>query len=420
MHTARILFSRQGELKATIDAFSIGSREHYRNLWPLVTPDDPPRRVSWVSGVFEGDECKRRSHFRLCTRSTRLNPRKLFEDEETERQRFGESPHHKLAKELIAAELQRRIAAGLALPWAYAHESAGGFAMGGDLLLGADSVVVEHPITTPPPLSKQYRLDVAVLGKPVLRNPVVLAGIEIEFEHAFDGRKAMAGRCSGFPLISIDITDMSMEELTPAWAHRVLTDTSRSATDGHRKTFVYLNPLLYPLYALIPHEIAHSAARHQFIAFASDEQLNRILSAVRSARDALGLSDKEVVLQIVNSKSPQARTRLENLGAIAGVDWADFNPDKCLLISLDRPKSLRDLQRHLMHNFLAMYLAGWGDALVAYRWRDGILNHWPNEDLWIESIRGVKYTALPKRLAMPFSRYLKALEMIDGHARPAE
>lgn len=50
---------------------------------------------------------------------------------------------------------------------------------------------------------------------------MVLGGVEIELGHAFDGRKALIGKSLGFPLISIDITEMTLDELTPEWAQQV-------------------------------------------------------------------------------------------------------------------------------------------------------------------------------------------------------
>jgi hypothetical protein len=38
---------------------------------------------------------------------------------------------------------------------------------------------------------------------------MVLGGVEIELGHAFNGRKALIGKSLGFPLVSIDITEMT-------------------------------------------------------------------------------------------------------------------------------------------------------------------------------------------------------------------
>ena len=116
------------------------------------------------------------------------------------------------------------------MPWAFKDADASDYPLEGNLLLGADRVATEHPLETP--FGSKFRLDVAVLGPPVQAEPMVLGGVEIELGHAFDGRKALIGKSLGFPLISIDITEMTLDELTPEWARQVLTATTRSHEQG--------------------------------------------------------------------------------------------------------------------------------------------------------------------------------------------
>ena len=415
MDKARIFFNRKGELQETISCRDITSREHYRNLWPLVTPDDPPSLVSWVSPVFKDGKCSRRSHFRHYTGRRGINAKEIFDTEEKERNRqVTESLQHKRAKELIAAELQHRLDTGRAMPWAYKDESVTDFYLGGNLLLGAEYIVTEHTIKTPPPLSSSYRLDVAVLGSTVLKNPIILAGIEIEYGHAFDGRKAMSGKCTGYPLVSIDITGLTLDEITPEWAQLALTETTHTNSQGKRKTFVYLNPLLYPLYIQLPPELFKQERRHQFIIFASDNALLSIKAKIEEVRDRLKLSSRDIVLQSPNAKSEQSTIMIENLGEIIGSDWRSVNTKRCLTVSLNRPTIINDLPLHLMHLFLAIYLAGWCDALVGYKWRMNITNEHPEQDLWKAWSKGKHFYPAPKRLAMPFSRYIAALSRLTG------
>jgi len=81
-----------------------------------------------------------------------------------------ESSEHQRAKELIAAELARRLAAGLAMPWVFKDTDASDYPLEGNLLLGADQVVTEHPLDTP--FGCRYRLDIAVLGTPIQTEPM--------------------------------------------------------------------------------------------------------------------------------------------------------------------------------------------------------------------------------------------------------
>ncbi|WP_426733846.1 hypothetical protein [Pseudomonas aeruginosa] len=415
MDKARLLFSRKGELKETISCFDITSREHYRNLWPLVSADDPPRQVCWVSPVFEGGELKRRSYFREYSGKRKITAKTVFDTEEEQRGRqITESAEHLQAKRLIAAELRDRIARGKALPWSFKDPSLTDFHLEGDLLLAATSVETEYPIKAPPPLSSAFRLDVAVLGPVLQKNRIILAGIEIEYGHAFDGRKAIAGRATGYPLISIDISDMTLQEITPEWAKRALTDTTTSGVDGRRKTFVYLNPLLYPLYIRLPHELFKRERRHQFVIFAQDDELQKIKERIETVRARLKLTEKDVVLQLPTGSSEQAKKMVANLGAIVGDGWTGMNSYRCLTVSLDRPLSRGDQPRHLMHLFLAIYLAGWCSSLVGYKWRMGVTNDYLEEDLWKTWYEKVWHWTAPKRLAIPFSHYLATIDKLSG------
>jgi hypothetical protein len=246
MDEAVVVFSRKGLFQTRIVARDVRSREHARKLWPLVSPDALRQMVTWVSPIFEDGKLRRRSHFRQLPVDRIYDLRAHFDDEETNRQRaVQESQEHRRAKELIAAELGRRLDARLAMPWWFKDADASDYPLEGNLLLGADRVATEHPLDTP--FGSRFRLDVAVLGPPVQAEPMVLGGVEIELGHAFDGRKALIGKSLGFPLISIDITEMSIDELTPEWAQQALTATTRSHEQGRRQTYIYLHDLLYPL-----------------------------------------------------------------------------------------------------------------------------------------------------------------------------
>lgn len=415
MDDALVVFSRKGLFQTPITAYEIKSREHYRKMWPLVTADKPHRLVSWVSPCFNDDgKLKTRSYFRTYTGKRGVRAADYFDSEEQARQRhIGESAEHRRAKQLIADELQRRLDAGLAMPWYYRDETISQYHLAGNLLLGADGVTQEQSIKTP--FGNSYRLDVAVLGKPILRHPMVLAGIEIELGHAFDGRKALAGRSMGFPLISIDITGMSLEQLTPQWARHALTATKASDDEGRRKTFIYLNDLLYPLYVQLPPELIEGKNfRHQFIVFAADDHLEQVKATLTKASLALGLQTPAVLMGIINGKSASAATQVANLGDIAGPDWREFNEDRCLTITLERPRTLQDVPTHLMHIAIAALLAGKGNALVGYKHRRSIINDRPEEDVWNEYRRGTWHRILPKRLAEPFQRYLAVIDQLHS------
>src|SRR5512139_766518 len=111
MDEAVVIFSRKGLFQTRITAREVRSREHARKLWPLVAPDAIQQMVTWVSPSIENGKLRRRSHFRQLPAEKTYDLKAQFEQEENYRRRAAhESREHKHAKELIAAELRRRLA----------------------------------------------------------------------------------------------------------------------------------------------------------------------------------------------------------------------------------------------------------------------------------------------------------------------
>jgi hypothetical protein len=425
MDEAIVVFSRKGLFQTQIASRDVRSREHARKLWPLVSPGASRQMVTWVSPSFENGRLRRRSHFRLLPAEHTFSPKAHFDKEEASRRRtVQESPEHRSAKELVAAELLRRLDAGLAMPWSFKDADASDYPLEGNLLLGADQVATEHPLETP--FGCQFRLDVAVLGPPVQTEPMVLGGVEIELGHAFDGRKALIGKSLGFPLISIDITEMTLAELTPAWAKKVLTATTRSHEQGRQQTYIYLHDLLYPLYAQLP-AFLDDEQRHQFLVFADDDTLHKLVHWMNLLAEKLKYPRGAVAVALVNAKNEQSRKMLERAGQVVGPDWKDFNEQRCLRLTLPRPKGLADLQAHRFHMTMARVLLSHTDALVGYKYCNGVDNNHPADDVWVAQrwIADLKtYTqhrVLPKRLAEPINRLIAVVsDLHRNHAAASQ
>jgi hypothetical protein len=235
---------------------------------------------------------------------------------------------------------------------------------------------------------------------------MVLGGIEIELGHAFDGRKALIGRSLGFPLISIDIGEMSLNEITPKWAQDVLAVTTHSHELGRRQTYIYLHDLLYPLFAQVPTFI-DPEQRHQFLVFADDITLRKLVDWSNRLAQVLGYPRGTIAPALVNAKSEQARRMLEQAGNVVGPDWRDFNDHQCLRLTVPRPKGPDDLQAQRFHMAMARVLLSRADALVGYNYRNGLHNDNTDDDVWVytrwipEQGAATAYRVLPKRLAEP-------------------
>lgn len=418
MHEATVVFTRSGLFNTTITAKDVHSHEHARKLWPLVTPTTPRQLVSWVRPIFDTvGNLVRRSHFRTLPGSRAISIDRFFDAEESVRYRAAkESKEHEQAKRLIAEALTKRLEQGLAMPWYFKDTDSSDFHLAGNLLLGADTVVTEKPVKTS--FGCQYRLDVGIVSKVITKGPILLGGIEIEWGHPFDGRKALIGTSQAFPLISIDISDLSLADITPEWADLALTATTRNSEDNHRKTYVYLHDVLYPLYVQIPVGLLREN-RHQYVVFASDSDLDKLQQAIGILKASLQLPSAAVIVAGVNAKSEQAQKMLDNLGAVVGPDWKAINAQRCLKITLDRPSTF-DEAGHLFHIGLAYLLLSYTDSLVGYKYTTYLINEDPAEDLWRHgkwnpATKDFEYhRVLPKRLAEPRSRIVNVLNALGN------
>jgi hypothetical protein len=417
MDEAIVVLGRKGLFRTVIRARDIRSREHARKLWPFVSAGGARRLVSWVSPSFSDDgKLRRRSHFRIMPKPKAYDLQNHLEREEERRQQANrESSEHLRAKDLIAAELNRRLTAGTAMPWSFEDKDASDFPFVGDLLVGAEKISIEHSISTP--FGFKFRLDIAVLGPPIDKVPMILGGIEIELDHSFDGHKALIGRSLGYPLISVDIEGLKIDQITSEWAKQALTKTTGSHEQVRRFTYVYLHELLYPLYAQIPRYIDEEQ-RHQFLVFSDDAGLEKLPNWLNILGRKLSYPDHAIAISLVNGISEQSRRMLQEAGKVVGPDWINFNQHKCLRITAPRPQGPNDVRAHKFHMTLARLLISDIVALVGYKYCKRVQNYDPEDDLWVHD-RWIaaeriskRYRILPKRLGEPISQLLHVIEQL--------
>ncbi|GHA78196.1 hypothetical protein GCM10009007_18960 [Formosimonas limnophila] len=412
--------SRFNNEKVIVTARQVGTRENARKMWPLVTVDEPPVLLTWVSPVFEGSKLRRRSHFRKLPKAKSVNAKTHFDaEEQVRRNQVAESERHRKAKELIIAELRHRVKTGLAMSWSFKDEAASDFHLEGNFLLNADQVEGEYRLKTQ--FGSEYRLDVAILAQPIAGSeiPLVLGGVEIELNHDFDGRKALLCKSLGFPLISVDITGMLLGELTEQWARKALSETTSKNTTGWRRSYVYVHEILYPLFVQLP-LFVNKEQRHQYLIFAPDSTLDKLLMYFHKVSNSLGYEKTDVVVSVINGKSEQARLILERVGEITGRDWHTFNANRCIRLVLPRPLSVSDKQTHLLHFKIITALLARPDVLVGYQYKNTAFNEFPESSLWIrkqyfpQENRSETYRVLPKRLSEPVGKVLDFVNSLSN------
>lgn len=413
--TARKLVSHKGVLQEVIEAKSIRSREHARLFWPLVSAEDPPRLVVWRKKSFTSDnKLKAREHFAyLPTKYAAISCKETVEKQELDRIRqCHESKEHLRAKQVLRDEIENRIRNGKGLFWYFKDEAVSEFPIGGNLLTGAEAICLEHRMLAPAGLGAHFVLDIAILGaKSGLKKEPIIAAIEIEKTHAFEDRKAMLYKAAGFPIISVDIEDMLLEEITPSWAARILSNTTRSSESGRRFTFCYLNPLLYPLYINIDPLLTSAHPNHFFIVFADDNVLEKLKAWVNEIARMLGIHSRVSVAPFHDTNA-QTRKQLENYGLVAGDGWQKINAKRCLSIKLPRPDGNPAI--HLAHCIIASLLAK-QNSLVGYKWRtylDTDFDCKVEQNQWHEVIKFRTYVVAPVRLSRPLNLMIEALDAL--------
>jgi hypothetical protein len=188
----------------------------------------------------------------------------------------------------------------------------------------------------------------------------------------------------GFPLISVDVSDMSLDEINEQWAEKIISMTSVNSEHGIRKNYFYLPTLLYPLYIKANEHLYHiKDTRHQYLVFSSFEILKKIESYLLLLRDILNYSKSDIDISILNASSDTARIQLENAGNIVGPDWREYTNAHCLRVSLFRPThDAKLLHNHLFHMTMAKILAE-QDTLVGYKYALGNQHLDPEVHIWI-------------------------------------
>lgn len=146
--------------------------------------------------------------------------------------------------------------------------------------------------------------------------------------------------------------------------------------------------------------------------FANDETLNKLVRWMNLLAEKLEYPKGTVAVALVNGKNDQSRKMLERAGQVVGPDWREFNGQRCLRLTLPRPKGPADLQAHRFHMTMARILLSRTDALVGYKYRNGVDNNHPEEDVWVahcwvaDRRTHTQFRVLPKRLAEPVNRLM--------------
>jgi len=416
MHSAYRLFSWYGLGAEELRAAEITSRESARKLGPFVD-EARQRLVLWRRASFDPDTGQRvrrchfahfpRGHSGGSDRATSVD----FDPESYDQARKKNSKHAR-ARDVIVDVLREMMASGSPASWAFVDDRVSEFSLTGNLLDGVVKVVPEFSFPTP--FGRRYQFDVALLGEAVGQNPIVLGAVEIEFSHEFDVLKCLLCKSLGFPLLSVDVTEVDEADISKEWCMSALLGTSATDAGGRRHNYVYLHEMLYPLYMNVPLDLCPER-RHQYVVFVRDDQFDKTVKWLKKLKTRIGIApqDPAVLVQTVNASSEQAKKVLENEGGIAGRNWREYNDHRCIRVVLDRPIEKRG-KVYLFHLLMARLLNGHCDALVGYKYAPTVSNHDPAEPLWrpYSSARKDFVPLLQKQVGQPVTTIFRELSKI--------
>jgi len=415
MDEALKLYSWQGFLTEKVKATEIKSRADLRKHGSLFADKDKKKLVYWVNwGKLEKTNRWRRAHFKHYPKDSSVKhyPSQNVEIEERQKKK-GESPKHKLVKDYLVTLLKRMIANGKPAIWSFVDPRISQFPLTGNLLSDVIDVQQEYSVQTS--FGKMYKLDIALIGEKIRNKPIILGAIEIEFNHEFELLKCLICKSSGFPLISIDITEVKENEITEKWCESTLLETTTTSGDDRRRNYVYIHDMLYPVYVDIPDDILKET-RHQYIVFVNDEEYEQLLKWLNILKESLGINGNEVLIQPVNCNNDQMLTMLRNDGSIAGHDWASYNNKRYIKVNLDRPK-IKSGNLYKYHLIMANLLNSYFETLVGYKYKLGVTNHNPDDHIWSvwhkQANGGSRIKVLPKHVSEPVRSIMEILKQLN-------
>lgn len=386
MKSALRLYSWEGLQKEWIDAIKIKSHSDARKLAPFM--DEYKKPLSWVnwSKPRAVSNKKTKPYFRHYPEGVKSKRKYITLHEELiEKAKIAETDTHLKAKQILADYLVRLIENGQELKWAYKDERVSDFSMTGDLLSGVKQIQTEYRYKTPF-FDKEYKFDIALLGNIITKEPILLGAIEIEKENKFGLLKCLICKSLGFPLISVNIDELKLEDITDEWAKNVLSETTKNSSDGLRRNYIYLHNSLYPVYANIPDRF-RNGNKHQFIISCKPEDLGKLANYLRSYQEKFNLSNEEAHIDTpkINRDNEQSVKMFKNEGSIAGKEWQEYNSDRYIRLTLKVPH-MKSGDLYYFHLVVARLLNAHFQTLVGYKYSKGIVNDDIINPIWVTDV----------------------------------
>jgi len=391
----RIYSESVGLFSETVNALDVKSRENARKLGPFCSVADNSL-VYWVNWGAKKDGKKVKPYFRkyrsVKSVKEQINDRLKVEIDDIV---LGKNNKlHNKVQDILVNSLRSLVSDNKKLAWYFKDERLSEFPLSGDLL--SDVVAVKKEYRINPPFVNYYDLDIALIGKNIVNKPIILGAIEIENKNEVDLLKTLLCKSLGFPLLTINIKNIDIDMVNEEWCMDRLMETTGTSTDGRRRNYIYVHNMLYPVY-LDSFQGWGVEDSHQYIVFARDGELDKLVKYLGTLKNALGVNDQDAKF-IVNNRNfndKGSNSLFENEGSLAGDNWESYNDSRFLRIVLSRPKDKRGVI-YQFHIVMAQIMTLHVDCIVGYKYSNGLTNSFKEEPFWYASRSEYRSNEMPK------------------------
>jgi hypothetical protein len=357
------------------------SREDARKYSPFIGDDN--KLVYWVKPSYEPDSGKR-----IKGSFFRHYPQKEFDYRKTNKEisikKISDNKHKK-TQELLMNILNKNI--GNSLEWHYKDTRLSDFDIYGDLLQYVEIIEKEYRLEIKPlnfDNEKPYIIDIILLGPIIEKSRVILGAIEIENTHEAEFLKVLICKSLGFPLMTIDITEYTENEINEKLCMELLLETTNKNVKSRRRNYIYLHNLLLPIYIKKDNYFDFDSG-HQYIIFMrNDDDIDLFKKYIKRLKEKLGLTENNVLFsqQKINNDVTSSKTMQENDIKLLTDNLFEYTTNRYIRLIMDRPENNKSI--FLFHLVLCRLLAINFDCIVAYKNRKrGAYNDNEEKPIWV-------------------------------------
>lgn len=356
-----------GERKKFTEATDIKSNADATRLAPFVDEDGYTMFwVNWSKPLTHRDGKKNRPYFSHYSsiRGNKSGFKETLQQEIEEQQKLSESAEHKTARLLIARYLEELVAKGQRLNWSFIDRSNSIGLVTGDLLQCVEEIKCPYKYTAPS--GHKFEFDIALLGRKFDKERIILGALEVEKTHKTTIIKSLISRSLSFPLIKINIDDLTAAQINEAWAKAIISETTQNSEDGFRKNYILLNHSTLTVYCNIPPQERQFNDKHEYIILATAPYFKAIHNNLKALQKKLGLVYDDIHIKAVDVNENSNDPSIKNDVSLIRGNWREINEEEYMKVTLRLP-SRNNSNLYLFHIAMLRLLNGHYDTYIGYK-----------------------------------------------------